>query len=71
MLHPKDPYHTAHLPDHLQIGQSVSITAGPFEGFTGTVDAILADQGQVRVLVPVFNRTAPVAVDFAQVAALV
>jgi transcriptional antiterminator NusG len=41
-------------------GESVNITDGPFQGFEGTVDELLPDKEEVRVLVTIFGRQAPV-----------
>jgi len=44
----------------LQKGDMVKIKSGPFDGFDGTVDEVLADKGTVRVIVTIFGRPTPV-----------
>ncbi|MEO1512760.1 MAG: transcription termination/antitermination protein NusG, partial [Planctomycetota bacterium] len=41
-------------------GEAVIIREGPFENYEGTVDELFPDKGQVRVLVTIFGRQAPV-----------
>ncbi len=48
-------------------GQTVRIIDGPFVDFMGTVDAVDANKGKVRVLVSFFGRETPVELDFLQV----
>lgn len=43
-----------------QQGDNVVIKEGPFENYEGTVDELFPDKGQVRVLVTIFGRQAPV-----------
>ncbi|MDR5683973.1 MAG: transcription termination/antitermination protein NusG [Armatimonadota bacterium] len=48
-------------------GDTVRITSGPFQEFTGVVDEIQPEKEKVRVLVSIFGRETPVELDFAQV----
>jgi len=48
-------------------GEQVKIKEGPFEGFEGTVDQVLADKGLIRVVVTIFGRATPVEVEYWQV----
>jgi transcription termination/antitermination protein NusG len=41
-------------------GEHVVIKEGPFQGYEGTVDELFPEKGQVRVLVTIFGRQAPV-----------
>jgi transcription termination/antitermination protein NusG len=41
-------------------GEHVMIKEGPFQGYEGTVDELFPEKGQVRVLVTIFGRQAPV-----------
>jgi transcriptional antiterminator NusG len=41
-------------------GEHVTIKEGPFQGYEGTVDELFPEKGQVRVLVTIFGRQAPV-----------
>ena len=50
-----------------QIGESVTVTDGPFSDMIGVVDSIDVDKGRVRVLVSMFGRETPVELDFLQV----
>ena len=49
-----------------EVGYSVQITAGPFEGFVGTVDSINADMGRMTVIVSMFGRETPVELEINQ-----
>jgi len=51
----------------VEVGESVRVTAGPFDGFIGAVDQIDVNKGKVRVLVNMFGRETPVELDFSQV----
>lgn len=51
----------------LELGESVRVRSGPFEGFMGVVDEINAERGKVRVLVSMFGRETPLELDFTQV----
>jgi transcription termination/antitermination protein NusG len=44
-------------------GDKVKIQEGPFENMEGEVDALLPDQGKVRVIVTIFGRAAPLEVE--------
>ena len=50
-----------------EVGESVSITDGPFSGFSGTVDEILEDRSKVKVTVVIFGRKTPLELSFTQV----
>lgn len=52
---------------NLAVGQEVTVTEGPFEGFSGQIEEILHDRGKVRLTVSMFGRDTPLEVDFAQV----
>jgi transcription termination/antitermination protein NusG len=49
------------------LGESVRVTAGPFEGFVGVIREIHADKGKLRVFVSMFGRDTPIELDFGQV----
>jgi len=51
-------------------GESVRITDGPFESFTGTVEEVFMDKQKLRVAVGILGRVTGVEVDFHQVEAL-
>ena len=51
----------------LSVGDSVTITDGPFKELEGKVGAIDEERGKVKVMVPMFGRDTPVELDFVQV----
>lgn len=51
------------------VGDSVNITAGPFDGFVGEVMAINAESGLVTVNVSMFGRDTPVELELSQIKA--
>ena len=48
-------------------GETVRITDGPFDSFTGTIEEINLEKGKLRVMVGIFGRSTPVELDFLQV----
>lgn len=50
-----------------EVGESVKVTSGPFEGFVGVIDEISGDKGKLRVLVSMFGRETPCELEFHQV----
>jgi transcriptional antiterminator NusG len=48
-------------------GETVKVTKGPFAGFTGTVDDIMAERRRVKVVVTIFGRPTPIDLDFLDV----
>jgi transcriptional antiterminator NusG len=48
-------------------GETVRITEGPFDSFTGTIEEINLEKGKLRVMVGIFGRSTPVELDFLQV----
>ena len=51
----------------LNIGDLVEITDGPLKGFQAKVDEVDSEKGKVKVLVSMFGRETPVALDYLQV----
>jgi transcriptional antiterminator NusG len=49
-------------------GDHITVKEGPFENYEGTVDEIFPDKGQVRVLVTIFGRQAPLDLEYWQIA---
>ncbi|MDD5953086.1 MAG: transcription termination/antitermination protein NusG [Oscillospiraceae bacterium] len=49
------------------VGDSVTITDGPLDGFTGVVEEVDVEKGSVRVMVSMFGRETPVDLELDQV----
>ena len=50
-----------------QVGESVTVTSGPFAQLPGSIAEINADQQKLKVLVDIFERQVPVELGFDQV----
>ena len=50
-----------------EIGESVRITDGPFNGFSGTVEEIIEDRSKLKVMVVIFGRKTLLELSFTQV----
>ena len=50
-----------------QVGDAVKITDGPFEGFDGTVEEIVEDRSNLKVMVMIFGRKTLLELNFTQV----
>ncbi len=51
----------------VEIGESVNVKNGPFEGFIGTVQEINLEKESVKVLISMFGRETPVELEFDQI----
>lgn len=49
------------------VGESVKITDGPFNTFTGTIDEIFEEKKKLKVSVLIFGRKTPVELNYTQV----
>ncbi|WP_425443340.1 transcription termination/antitermination protein NusG [Serinibacter salmoneus] len=53
-----------------EVGESITVTDGPFEGMPATISEIEAESAKLKVLVSIFGRDTPVELGFGQVAKL-
>ena len=51
----------------VNVGETVNVTSGPFEGFAGTIEEINLEKQTVKVKVSMFGRDTPVELEFSQV----
>lgn len=51
----------------VEVGESITVKSGPFEGFMGTVQEINTEKELVKVLISMFGRETPVELEFDQI----
>ena len=49
------------------VGESVKVTDGPFNGFTGVIEEVNSDKKRLKVIVKIFGRKTPLELSFMQV----
>ena len=49
------------------VGESVKVTDGPFNSFTGTIEEVMHDKKKLIVMVKIFGRKTPLELSFLQV----
>jgi len=50
-----------------KVGDSIKVTDGPFNDFTGYVEEVNEEKSKVKVMVSIFGRPTPVELDFLQI----
>ncbi len=50
-----------------ELGETVQVSEGPFNNFTGSIEEIDKDKGKLKVLVNMFGRDTPVELEFSQI----
>lgn len=49
------------------VGEPVKVMDGPFNGFSGVIDEVIADKKKLKVIVKIFGRNTPVELNYLQV----
>jgi transcription termination/antitermination protein NusG len=52
---------------NFELGETVQVSEGPFNNFTGTIEEIDKDKAKLKVLVNMFGRDTPVELEFSQI----
>lgn len=49
------------------VGESVKVTDGPFNGFTGVIEEVMEEKKKLKVMVKIFGRRTPLELNYLQV----
>ena len=49
------------------VGETVKVTNGPFNGFTGTIEKVIEDKKKLEVMVKIFGRKTPLELGYLEV----
>jgi transcriptional antiterminator NusG len=49
------------------VGETVKVTYGPFNGFTGVIEEVNAEKKKLKVMVKIFGRKTPLELSYVQV----
>ena len=49
------------------VGETVKVSVGPFSGFSGVIEEVLADKRKLKVMVKIFGRKTPLELGFGDV----
>ena len=49
------------------VGETVKVTFGPFNGFTGVIEEVNAEKKKLKVMVKIFGRKTPLELSYVQV----
>ena len=52
---------------HYFVGETVKVTYGPFNGFTGVIEEVNAEKKKLKVMVKIFGRKTPLELSYVQV----
>ena len=52
---------------HYFVGESVKVTFGPFNGFTGVIEEVNTEKKKLKVMVKIFGRKTPLELSYVQV----
>ena len=50
-----------------KVGETVKVTFGPFNGFTGDIEEVNQEKRKLKVMVKIFGRKTPLELEYTQV----